>query len=54
MKMNLITKATAWALVSVMSLTMLSACKKQASDKDEQGRTVISVGAWPQKGHKDL
>lgn len=47
-------KITALVLSAVIAISMLGACKKQASDKDEQGRTVISVGAWPPKGHKDL
>lgn len=28
---------------------VLGGCGKKVSDKDEQGRTIISVGSWPQK-----
>ena len=27
----------------------LAGCGNMASDKDEQGRTVISIGSWPDK-----
>ena len=54
MKKNLFTKVTAFALSAAMSITLLSGCGNKVSDKDEQGRTVISIGAWPALGHKDL
>ncbi len=39
------------ALMTVLLLTasVFGGCGKQVNDKDEQGRTVISVGNWPQK-----
>ncbi len=54
MKKNLFTKVTAFALSAAMSVTLLSGCGSKVSDKDEQGRTVISIGAWTAPGHKDL
>ncbi|MDY5230953.1 MAG: extracellular solute-binding protein [Eubacteriales bacterium] len=54
MKRNLLTKVTAFALSAAMSVTLLSGCGSKASDKDEPGRTVISIGAWPAKEGKSL
>ena len=35
---------------AALGLSILGACgQKEASDKNEQGKTVISVGNWPQK-----
>lgn len=54
MKRNLLTKVTAFALSAAMSFALLSGCGSKVSDKDEQGRTVISIGAWPAKEGKSL
>lgn len=52
--MKRITKKALQIIASAMSVVMITSCmagcKKETSDKDEQGRTVVSVGAWPQKG----
>ena len=40
--------------VLVMSVSVLGGCGQQASDKDEQGRTIISVGNWPTSEGKAL
>ena len=45
------------AVIAAVTLTMalFSGCgKKAVNDKDEQGRTVISVGSWPTKKGKTL
>jgi len=42
-------KVTSMALSLIMSVGLLAGCSGGSSDKDEQGRTVISVGAWPSK-----
>ena len=43
-------------LVTIMSLLvgMFAGCGKKETDKDEQGRTVITVGNWPAKEGPDL
>ncbi len=46
-------------MVSVMTALTLSVglftgCGKDVSDKDEQGRTIISVGGWPAKEGAEL
>jgi len=53
MKKNL-TKMVAVFVVVVMLATVIAGCSNQASDKDEQGRTVISIGNWPDKEGKSL
>lgn len=42
------TKLTALVLAGVMSVSLLAGCGK-ANDKDDQGRTIVSVGGWPTK-----
>lgn len=37
-----------------LSVGMLAGCGKSTSDKDEQGRTIVSVGSWPSKEGKEL
>lgn len=37
-----------------LSVGLFAGCTKSASDKDEQGRTILSVGSWPSKEGKDL
>ena len=53
MSKNLFAKITAFALSAVMSVTLLSGCGNKVTDKDEQGRTIISVGGWPTKEGKE-
>ena len=53
MSKNLLTKVTAFALSAAMSVTLLSGCGNKVTDKDEQGRTIISVGGWPTKEGKE-
>lgn len=48
MKTNKILKATAMVMAIIMMVGVFTACSNDAGDKDEQGRTVISVGKWPQ------
>lgn len=42
-------KIVAFSISAVMAITMFAGCTKKANDKDEQGRTIVSVGNWPQK-----
>lgn len=42
------------ALCVVMCIALFTGCGKKANDKDEQGRTILSVGGWPSKEGKDL
>ena len=53
MSKNLFAKITAFALSAAMSVTLLSGCGNNVTDKDEQGRTIISVGGWPTKEGKE-
>lgn len=52
--MKRITKKALRLVASAMSVVMVASfmagCKKEVNDKDENGRTIVSVGAWPQKG----
>ena len=41
-------------LALVLCVMSLAACGGTATDKDEQGRTVISVGGWPTKEGAEL
>lgn len=54
MKSVLTKKVIAAGLTLAMTVSFFSGCGNKVSDKDEQGRTVISVGAWPSKEGKDL
>ena len=51
-------KAMLKMVASILSTVMLCACfagcGKDATDKDEQGRTVISVGSWPSSEGESL
>ena len=44
------------SLVTVLTLIagMFTGCGNKVNDKDEQGRTMISVGQWPTKEGTDL
>lgn len=44
--------ATTAALV--LAVSCFSGCGKKANDKDEQGRTILSVGEWPSKEGTEL
>lgn len=46
-KQTLFTKIVSTAVVAALSVSMLAGCGNTKSDKDDQGRTVISVGSWP-------
>ncbi len=48
-KQKVIYKALAAALAITLSVGALGGCGKKNDTKDEQGRTVITVGGWPQK-----
>ena len=55
MKKNLFTKIAAGALSAALSVTMLAGCgNKKTAATDDQGRTIISIGAWPVKEGKAL
>ena len=36
-------------LASIFLISLVTGCTKMATDKDEQGRTIISIGGWPDK-----
>ncbi len=42
-------RVMALAVVLIMLAGTLAGCGTKATDKDEQGRTVLSVGGWPSK-----
>lgn len=46
-------KAAALGLALTLSVSIFAGCGK-ASDKDDQGRTIISIAEWPTKEGKDL
>lgn len=48
-KINVMHRACAAALAVVLSAGVMTGCGKKDASKDEQGRTIISVGGWPQK-----
>lgn len=55
MKKSLFKKITAAALAAALAATMLAGCgTDKSAQKDDQGRTIISIGAWPTKEGKDL
>ena len=54
MKKSIVARGISLLLVFVLSLGALSGCGKKASDKDDEGRTVISVGSWPPKESEAL
>lgn len=56
-RMRILEKVKRILVVSVAVALLVcgtAGCKSKASDKDEQGRTVISVGGWPQKEGQNL
>lgn len=44
-------KMAALVLVGAMAVSMFTACGKN-TDKDENGKTIVSVGGWPGSGDK--
>ena len=46
---TILKRTTAIIAAATLGITMLTGCNKEVSDKDEQGRTVISIGGWPDK-----
>lgn len=49
MKFKKWTKLTAVIMVAALSAATCCSCEKKVNDKDEQGRTIVSVGNWPTK-----
>ena len=47
-------RVLALALALVLAASMLAGCSAKKADKDDQGRTIVSVGEWPSKEGKDL
>ena len=53
-KFNGMYKGLATVLAVTLAVGMFSGCSGKDTAKDEQGRTVISVGGWPQKEGTNL
>ena len=52
-KLNKSKKVLALLMSGVLSVSVLAACgKSAANDKDENGKTIVSVGNWPTKEGK--
>ena len=50
MKKKRLVKAVGLMTAAALSVSILGACgKKAANDKDEQGRTILTVGLWPDR-----
>ena len=49
MKKEQIKKIIAVAVSAIMSVGMLTSCGAGGSSKNADGKTVITVGDWPQK-----
>lgn len=47
-------RVMSFALAAVMAVGVMSGCGNKVNDKDEQGRTIVSVGSWPQKEGSNL
>lgn len=54
MKKKTISRLLAAAMAVTLVTGMMSGCGTKANDKDEQGRTVLSIGGWPQKEGAEL
>ncbi len=54
MKKQKLLKVVALITVLVLLTGVLAGCGKNVTDKDENGRTIISVGNWPAKKGKEL
>ena len=49
-KMKRLVKAVGLMTAAALSVSILGACgQKAANDKDEQGRTILTVGLWPDR-----
>lgn len=46
---KMVKKAVALLTAGVLMTSVLGGCGKKAADKDEQGRTILTVGLWPSK-----
>ena len=54
-KRRKLTKTVCAVLTTTLVLSCVSGCgKKTAKDKDAEGRTIISVGLWPDKEGVEL
>lgn len=50
MKKKRLVKAVGLVTAAALSVSILGACgQKTANDKDEQGRTILTVGLWPDR-----
>ena len=50
MKKKRLVKAVGLMTAAALSISILGACgQKAANDKDEQGRTILTVGLWPDR-----
>lgn len=50
MKKKRLVKAVGLMTAAALSVSILGACgKKAANDKDDQGRTILTVGLWPDR-----
>lgn len=54
MKKKTILKSVALCIAAVMAVGAVSGCSNSGSDKDNQGRTIVSVGNWPSKEGTEL
>lgn len=53
MKKEQFKKVTAIAIAAVMSVSMLTSCGSDSKTKTADGKTIITVGNWPQKDGVD-
>lgn len=54
MKKKFSFKLICLSLAIIIAALSCVGCRKKVNDKDEKGRTIISIGAWPSKKGKDL
>ncbi len=54
MKKEMLKKVVSLAVAAALSICLFAGCGTEANDKDEQGRTIITVGGWPDKEGKSL
>ena len=47
-------KAVSMVAAVSLSVGLFAGCSKTANDKDDQGRTIVSVGSWPSKEGVEL
>lgn len=53
-KKSFLVKGVALMTAAVMMTGLFAGCQDNANDKDEQGRTIVTVGGWPDKEGADL